>query len=216
MMKKIVIIGAGGFAKKVVSLINDINEKEPGWELLGFIDDDINKKHAKINGIEVLGNLEDYIRMNDEIWCVIAIGNGTIREKIASKIKNKKFATLIHPNVIIDEYVNIGVGVIICCNNAVAVNTNIADHCIINFGGTVGHDVTLEKYVTICPGVNLSGNTLIGEKVMLGAGSVILQGIQIGSSTVVGAGSVIIKNIPKDCTVVGNPGKIVKISGRRV
>ena len=38
-MKKIAIIGAGGFGREVACLINAINEKSKEWDFIGFFDD---------------------------------------------------------------------------------------------------------------------------------------------------------------------------------
>ena len=38
-MKKLYIIGAGGFGREVAWLVERINEKAPTWDLQGFIDD---------------------------------------------------------------------------------------------------------------------------------------------------------------------------------
>ena len=41
-MKKIVIYGAGGFAKEIIWLIEEINNVNKEWELLGLIEDNDN------------------------------------------------------------------------------------------------------------------------------------------------------------------------------
>ena len=51
----------------------------------------------------------------------------------------------------------------------------------------------------------------IGKRSFIGANSVVKQGISIGKDVTIGAGSVIINNVPDNATVVGNPGKIIKI-----
>lgn len=55
----------------------------------------------------------------------------------------------------------------------------------------------------------------IGNNVWIGAGSVILPGINIGENSVIGAGSVVTKDIPDNVVAVGNPCHILrKISDR--
>ena len=44
----------------------------------------------------------------------------------------------------------------------------------------------------------------------MGAGAKILGNITIGDNVRIGAGAVVIEDVPDDCTVVGNPGRIVK------
>ncbi len=209
-MKDIVIIGAGGFAREVAWLIEDINKKEQQWNLLGFIDDNLELQGKEINGYKVIGTIEDYQKMSNEIYSVIAIGNGEIRKKIVEKLSNKKYGILIHPTALISNSVKIEEGTIICSGNIITVNITIGKHVILNLANTIGHDAILKDFSTICPGVNLSGNTIIGEETTLGTGSAIIQGIKIGDKVVVGAGSVIIRDIPNNCIVVGNPGKIIK------
>jgi acetyltransferase-like isoleucine patch superfamily enzyme len=45
---------------------------------------------------------------------------------------------------------------------------------------------------------------------MIGANSVIKEGIKIGNNVIIGAGAVIINDVSDNLTVVGNPGKIKK------
>lgn len=51
----------------------------------------------------------------------------------------------------------------------------------------------------------------IGRHAWLGAGAIILPGVQIGDYSVVGAGSVVTANVPEGCVVAGNPARIIKV-----
>lgn len=54
----------------------------------------------------------------------------------------------------------------------------------------------------------------IGSGCWLGGGVIVLPGVTIGERTVIGAGSVVTKNIPQDCVAVGNPCRVIrKING---
>lgn len=57
---------------------------------------------------------------------------------------------------------------------------------------------------------------LIGDDVTICCGAIIVGGVKIGNNVIVGAGSVVTKNIPDNCTVVGNPARIVKQNGIRL
>jgi acetyltransferase EpsM len=87
----------------------------------------------------------------------------------------------------------------------------IGDHCIINTGVVVDHDCMINDFVHISPNATLCGNVTIGKGSWVGAGAIIIQGIKVGKNAIIGAGSVIIKDIPDNATVVGNPGKIIKL-----
>ena len=56
----------------------------------------------------------------------------------------------------------------------------------------------------------------LGDHVVVGAHVVVLGGVHIGNNVKIGAGSVVLKDIPDNCTVVGNPARIVKKDGIKV
>lgn len=209
-MKNIVIIGAGGFAREVAWLIEEINKEKLQWNILGFIEDGSENIGKDLNGYKVIGNTKDLEKISNDTYVVIAIGDGKVRKKIVEKLKNIKYGTLIHPNITISNSISIGEGSIICCGNILTVNINIGKHVIINLDCTIGHDAVIKDFSTLLPGTNLSGKTLIGECSTLGTGSAIIQGIKIGKNVMVGAGAVVIRDISDDSTAVGNPARIIK------
>ena len=50
----------------------------------------------------------------------------------------------------------------------------------------------------------------IGDNVWIGAGAIILPGVNIGSNTVIGAGAVVTKDIPDGVVAAGNPCRVLK------
>ncbi len=210
-MQNIVIIGTGGFAREVAWLIEDINKESKRWNLLGFVDETL-EVGTKINGYEVIGDTKWLIKQ--EVFVVIAIGNSLIRKNIINELvnSNNKYATLIHPSVIMSDSNEIGEGTIICAGTIITVNVKIGKHVIINLHSTIGHEAIIENFVTILPGVNISGNVKIEQCANIGTGTAIIQGIKIGSNTIVGAGAVVVKDIPSDCTAVGSPAKPIKFN----
>ena len=212
-MKKLIIIGAGGFAREVAWLVERINARSREWELLGFVDDNPATWGETINGYKVLCGTDGLVDHGD-VYAVCAIGSAKTRKKVIEKIKSNapavKFATLTDPSVIISDLVSIGEGCIICANTVVTVNVKIGAHVHVNLDCTVGHDAEISDYVTVYPGVNISGMTFYGECVELGTGAQIIQGKKIGKNTVIGAGAVVVRDIPESCTAVGNPARVIK------
>lgn len=83
---------------------------------------------------------------------------------------------------------------------------------------TIGDDVTLAPDVRILAhdastkrplGYTRIGKVVIGDRVFIGAGSIVLPGVRIGSDVIVGAGSVVTKNVPDNTVVSGNPAKAI-------
>lgn len=211
-MKNIVIIGAGGFAREVAWLIEDINLKHNSWKLIGYIDENLNNKDIVLNGYKVLGDFNNIEVSDKDIYYVCAVGDTSIRKELSKKAEKigLKPATLIHPSVIISKYVKIREGTIICAGNIITVNVEIGNNVIINLDCTVGHDVEIKDYVTILPGVNISGNVILEEGSNIGTGAAIIQGKKVGENSIIGAGAVVVKDIPHNCTAVGCPAKVIK------
>lgn len=209
-MKKLLIIGAGGFAREVIWLVKEINMRHKEWDFWGYIEykENIGKS---INGYSILGDIEWLNSLNEEVFIVVAIGNGKVRENIIKSIDRKiRIATLIHPDILIDSTNKIGEGSILCKGAIVTVNTDIGKHVIVSIDSTVSHDAILRDYTTILPGTHISGNVVIGEKTTVGAGTVVIEKILIGSESIIGAGTVVIKNVDSNCTAVGNPARVIK------
>ena len=212
-MRKIAIIGAGGFGREVKMLIEQINHIEKKYEFIGFYDDNI-PIDSEVNGFKILGTVDELEQINYSLEIVISVADPLIKKKIhetLNKNNNLNFPSLIHPNVLIGEdEVVIGYGCIICASNIITVNIIIGNFVILNLGCTVGHDTKIGDYCSFMPSVNISGEVIIENSVYVGTGAKIINSLTIGNSTLVGAGAVVSKSLPEKCTAVGIPAKPIK------
>ena len=53
----------------------------------------------------------------------------------------------------------------------------------------------------------------IGADVWIGGGAILCPGVTVGDRTVIGAGSVVTKNLPADVVAVGNPCRVLRMLG---
>lgn len=91
-------------------------------------------------------------------------------------------------------------------------------------GVVIGETAQIGDNVTLYQGVTLGGtgkekgkrHPTIGNNVVIGTGARILGAITVGDNCKIGAGAVALRDVPPDCTVVGNPGRIVRRSGQKV
>lgn len=214
-MIKIAIFGAGGFGREVHFLIEQINEINPTYEFIGYFDDGI-EKGKLINDYPVLGGINELNQYNTELSIAIAIGDPTVKRKVIEKITNPfvNFPLLIHPGVLIGnrKFNKIGKGCIICAGVIITVNITIKDFVILNLSCTVGHDTIIGDYSSFMPSVNISGEVIIESGVYIGTGAKIINQLTIGENTIVGAGAVVCKSLPANCTAVGVPANVIKLS----
>lgn len=213
MAKKILVIGAGDGVKEVIFYINRINQLKNTFEVVGFIDDNVELHGRKIFNHEILGGLNWIEENNENFYCNINMHNPKIRADIVKKLETigVKFTNIIDPSAQIDwDSVELGEGIIIGATTTILPNVTINDHVIIDYGTSVGHDCKLDKYVTVSPNVGIAGNSNIGEGVFIGIGVNIIQHIEIGSWSVIGAGSVVVNNIPPEVVSYGVPAKVMR------
>lgn len=91
-------------------------------------------------------------------------------------------------------------------------------------GVVIGETTEIGNNVTIYQGVTLGGtgnekgkrHPTLRDNVVVGNGARILGSFTVGENSRIGAGAVVLREVPPNCTVVGNPGRIVRQDGRRV
>lgn len=211
-MRPLAIYGAGGFAREVRELVRDINAEKARWDLIGFLSDDPGTWGTVVNDLPVLGGQRWLEEQSWDAAVVLGIGGPAPKRRLAERLRGvvRDWPTLVHPNVVTSTYVTYGVGAVVTAGNVLTANIQLADFAMLNLACTVGHDCVLGQYVTISPGVNISGNVRIGDGCDIGTGAAIIQGVEIGEWSIVGAGAVVAQSLPANCTAVGVPAKVIK------
>jgi serine O-acetyltransferase len=88
-------------------------------------------------------------------------------------------------------------------------------------GVVIGETAIVGDYCLIYQGTTLGGtgkesgkrHPTLGNGVVVGAGAKVLGNLQIGDRVRIGAGSIVLRDVPEDCTVVGVPGRIISRTG---
>jgi len=210
---KIVIVGAGGFGKEVLSTLHDCNKKKKRYNMIGFIDDNKSLEGKLIDDVPILGGISWLSKKAArDVRAVVTIGDGKIRQRVVKKLKENhvNFITIIHPSVALSKFVEIGEGTIIQAGSIVMPDTKIGNHVHINMDCSVAHDCTLEDFVTLTPGVHINGNNIIKTGAYLGTGTTTKDMLTIGRWSIIGAGTVLIKNVQEYSMYVGVPGRLKK------
>ena len=87
--------------------------------------------------------------------------------------------------------------------------TNVQEGCIIHVEPE--SQVKIGGDVTVGHGAVLHGCT-VGDRSLIGMGSVVLEGVKIGNDCLIGAGSLVTANtvIPDGSLAFGNPAKVIR------
>jgi sugar O-acyltransferase (sialic acid O-acetyltransferase NeuD family) len=212
-MQDIVIVGVGGLGREIAEWVEDINEVKPTFHLLGFLDDDTTKHGTTRHDLPVLGGLDWLAERSRTVSTVVGIGNPATKRRVVQRLQahSAGFPNIVHPNAVVGRYVELGEGAVVCPGVIITTDIRIGRFVTFNFDLTVGHDSTIDDYVTLAPGVHLSGYTHVREGADLGAGVVTIPSVEIGAWSVVGAGAAVTKSLPANCTAVGVPARVIKL-----
>lgn len=207
------IVGSGGLGRGVLETLKLIMNHSRNWEMTGFIDDN-EKIHGKfVNGIPILGGTNYLLQRSEISNVILGIADPDVKEKLwlkLSKNENLLFPNLIHPAINLNGTIEMGYGNIISENVSFSSNILLKNFTLLHFNSSVGHDVTIENYSTVYPGVNLSGFSNLEEKAQVGTNACVLPGVKVGESAFVGAGSVVNANVANNTIVVGSPARVMK------
>lgn len=203
-MDKINIYGAGGHAKVIIDCI-----LSSGTSQVECIFDD-NENCNTLFSYPVLPPLNK--EKLEEYPIIFAIGHNRIRKELVKRYDLASTSPILHNRSLVSSFSEIGEGSVMMPNSVINANATVGKHCILNTGAIVEHDCVLGDYVHITPNAALAGNVHIGEGTQIGIGAQVIQGVRIGKWCTIGAGAVIIKDVPDGATVVGNPGRIVKLN----
>ena len=218
MAKKIVLIGAGGFGREVASIIETVNNseiknnREPVYELLGFLDDG-QQYHTGylINGYPWLGDHNWILDHKEDTVCNCVIGNPKVKRIIQEELTQQGvvFETIIAYAGFgyIGPYTEIGPGCVFYGGVTIGVNSKIGAGVVMNQMVNIGHDAEIGDYTTIMPFTGISGYCKIGSEVSIGGHAFIVPGRKVGNGATVAAGSIVFSNVKAGTTVLGNPAK---------
>jgi sugar O-acyltransferase (sialic acid O-acetyltransferase NeuD family) len=167
-----------------------------------------------LNDVPVLG-LDQARGRHPDACAVVAVGDPALRARLAERAAGAGFgfATLVDGGVRRSRWVEMGEGTVVCAGTILTTNIVLGRHVQINLDCTVGHDVVMEDFATLAPGVHVSGWVRLERGAYVGTGASIINGtadapLVIGAGAVVGAGACVTRSVQPGTTVVGIPARV--------
>lgn len=206
--KHIVIVGGGGHAKVVTSIVKKLGT----FEILGYTDI---QDRGPLLGIPYLGTDEVLVRRKElypELCAVLGIGylgEGDVCERLVEKLHiiGVTLPAIISPKAVINEEVEIGEGTVVMDGVVVNSGTRIGKYVIINTRASVDHDCEIADFTHIAPGATLSGGVRVGARTLVGVGSTVVQYKTLGDRCIIGAGAVVTTDCLESGVYVGIPAR---------
>ena len=207
MKNNIIVVGAGGHCRVVLSILSHYEE----INVIGIADRDRKNLGEEILGIQVQYTWDDFQAVYDEGVpnAVLAVGSNKERKHLFNELTEIGYSikTLIDPSALIDKGAKIGIGTTICMGVKIGPLVSIGDNCIIYTGTVIDHETIIKNDCFIAPGVCIAGRVSIENGSFVGIGCSIKEKIKIGANTVIGAGSVVINDFPPNTKAAGVPAR---------
>lgn len=208
MREGIVIIGAGGFGRETVDVVHAM-----GRSVQGVLDDNpsgLNLERLAAQGTPYLGTLDAWLAASQpSTHYLVGIGKGSVRERLSRRMDaaGHRAAIAVHPSATLGSNSTLGEGTVICAGARMTTNVNVGRHVHLNPNVTIGHDSTLQDFVSVNPAGNISGDCLIRTRTLIGVNAAVLQQLTVGQDVVVGAAALVTKDVPDSVVVKGVPGR---------
>ena len=166
-MKRLVLLGAGGFAKTLADVVAQTNT----YQEIIFLDDNPKAKNTS-------GSCADYVKFkNADTVMYPAFGNNEIRLNWLNIFEREhiEVPNFIHPLAYVSPTAVLGKATVVLPQAVVNTNCRLARGCIVNCGAVLDHDCVLEEGVHLCIGALVKAENRLPAKLKVEAGQVILN-----------------------------------------
>lgn len=211
MTQKLAIYGASHFM--FLKLLEAINRQAPTWELVGFVDDDPQLRGQRPQGFPVLGGREALNTLaQEDVWVFNNVASSPRAcQSVAELIQASgcQVPNLIHPSIDM-AHVAIGRGCLLTEACAIGAFARLGSFISVRLHSVISHEVVVEDYALIGPGVTVAGKAKLEIGCFIGAGATILPEVTVGAGAIVGAGAVVTRNVTPGTTVAGVPARLIE------
>jgi UDP-perosamine 4-acetyltransferase len=211
---RILILGAGGHARVVASLL-----VSRGWDVEGVLDHTSDHLGEAVGSSAIVGTIEDLPRWRDNgsSHVALAIGDNSRRAELFHWVRTLEFAVplVVHPKAIVEPSAELAQGSLICAGAVVAAEASIGANALINTGAIVDHECRIGDHAHIGPGAVVAGRSVIETGVFVGAGATVRDGVVVGSRTLIGAGAAVVSDLAAGVVAYGVPATVRRPTGRR-
>jgi sugar O-acyltransferase (sialic acid O-acetyltransferase NeuD family) len=208
MMKKLLILGAGGFGREVHAWLIDLMRKREDLAIVGFLDDNRDRFHGMTEMPPVVGKFNNYSIASDELL-VCAVGDPLVKLEVWKhwKAQGASFFTLVHPTASIDPSAEIGEGCVLCPMASVGAQAKLGPLVALNVLSNVGAGAQIGTACTLSGHARVGRDAKVGEAAFLSSQAVVGNGVLVGAHAKIGAGTLANADVAAGATIFGVPAR---------
>jgi sugar O-acyltransferase (sialic acid O-acetyltransferase NeuD family) len=208
-VKKLLIIGAGGFGREVHAWARQHPDCGGRWELAGFLDDNTAalREYGDFAPVRPLRGH----RPTQEFLYLNGLAVPELKQELLPPLvaAGAEFLTFVHPSAKVGERVTLGRGAVLCPGAIVTADATLGAFVTLNLRATVGHDAVVGDWTTASAHCDITGFVKVGAGVFMGTRASIIPGRQVGAGAKLAAGAVVFADVAPGVTVFGNPARVL-------
>lgn len=209
--RPLLLVGAGGFARETLELVNAVNHVAPTWDVVGLLDDDPATHGRRIHGADVIGPPGAVHEHPDALItaCVASPGDALRRLALVARLdlRPERYATLVHPTAVVPASASVGPGTVLHATTVLTADVVLGAHVAAMPAVILTHDDTVGDGVTFGAGARVAGGVSIDHGAYIGAGALLREGVRVGAGAVVGMGAVVTRAVPAGEVWAGVPAR---------
>lgn len=204
----IYILGVGHNTIVIIDLVETC-----GYNVAGLYHYNDSRTGEHYFGYPILGSFTDlYSKRNlSGMKFVLSQGDNKIRSEAFDSIERLGgyLPTIIHPSAVVSRFSILGRGVLVHANAVIDPDTKIGNNCIISFNAGIGHTTNVGNHCYLSPYAMLGAFTTVEDYVFIGIHGATISGKVdiIGEKSIIGAGSIVNKSVEKNSIMIGIPAK---------
>ncbi|WP_298459539.1 NeuD/PglB/VioB family sugar acetyltransferase [uncultured Cellulomonas sp.] len=203
----LLLLAASGLAREVLA----VTRLTAATEVLGVLDDDVDLRGTTLDGVPVLGGVEE-VKRYPTASLLLCMGRGSGRERLAERLStvgvdDDRYFTLVHPDVRVSPGCMVGTGSILLAGVVLTAGVRVGRHVVVMPNATLTHDDVVEDFVTLASGVSLGGGVRVGRAAYVGMNASVRERVMVGVRATLGMGAALLTDLPDGETWAGVPAR---------